>query len=115
MIPGRRLGALLLAAVLLGATTPVPGWADDDERAAEAALAAGAARPMHELLARVQAEFGGRVLKVELEHEDDGAGPPWVYEVKLLTEGGDVLKLEYHAGTLELLKLKGRHRGREDD
>jgi uncharacterized membrane protein YkoI len=54
------------------------------------------------------------VLKVELEHKDEGEAP-WVYEVKLLTPQGDVLELAYDAATLELIGLEGRYREHEED
>ena len=54
------------------------------------------------------------MLKIELEHEDEG-GVPWVYEVKLLTPQGDVLELAYDAATLELIGLEGRYRENEGD
>jgi uncharacterized membrane protein YkoI len=114
MIRRRRLAALLLCALIAGAPL-AQAWADDeDEKAAEAALARGDARPVHELLQRVRSKFAGSVLKVELEHEDDGDAL-WVYEVKLLTLEGDVLELAYDAATLELIGLEGRYREHEDD
>jgi len=42
------------------------------------------------------------------EREEYGKEDIWVYEVKLLTKKGSVLKLEYDAIHLELLKIKGR-------
>jgi uncharacterized membrane protein YkoI len=112
MISRRRLAASLVCASLV-AVALAPAWGDDDDQeAAEAALARGDARPVRELLERVARDFPGSVLKIELE--DDG-GSAWVYEVKLLTAGGDVLELEYDADTLELLELEGRHRDDEDD
>ena len=114
MIRRRRLAAILLCALIAGAPS-VQAWADDeDEEAAEAALARGDARPVHELLQRVGSKFEGSVLKVELEHEDEGDAP-WVYEVKLLTPQGDVLELAYNAATLELMGLEGQYRENEHD
>jgi len=64
--------------------------------------------PLRSLLAQVHGTYPGQVLEVELEREEYAKGDVWVYEVKLLTEQGNVLKLEYDAINLELLKLKGR-------
>jgi hypothetical protein len=75
MIHRRPIVALVICA-LLAAGPLTPAWGDDDE-AAEAALAHGDVRPVHELLQRVGAQFAGSVLKVELEHEDKG-DVPWV-------------------------------------
>jgi uncharacterized membrane protein YkoI len=114
MIHRRRLAAILLCALIAGAPLAQPWADDDDEKAAEAALARGDARLVHELLQRVRSKFAGSVLKIELEHEDEGDAP-WVYEVKLLTPQGDVLELAYDAATLELIGLEGRYRANEDD
>jgi len=64
--------------------------------------------PLRSLLAQVHKAYPGRVLEVELEQEESVNGCAWVYEVKLLTEEGNVLKLDYDAMNLELLKIKGR-------
>jgi uncharacterized membrane protein YkoI len=107
MIRRRRLAAVLVCALIAGAPL-AQAWGDDDEEeAAEAALARGDARPVHELLQRVGSKFVGSVLKIELEREDEGDAP-WVYEVKLLTPQGDVLELAYNAATLELMWFEGR-------
>ena len=64
--------------------------------------------PMRSLLAQVHEAYPGQVLEVELEREEYGKGDIWVYEIKLLTAKGRVLKLEYDAINLELLQIKGR-------
>ena len=64
--------------------------------------------PLRSLLARVSESYPGSVLEVELEREEDGKQVSWVYEVKLLTDSGRVLKLEYDAVNLEILKIKGK-------
>ena len=64
--------------------------------------------PLRVLLAQVQEAYPGRVLEVELEREGYGQGEIWIYEIKLLTDRGSVLKLEYDAVNLELLKIKGK-------
>ena len=90
---------VILAGLLLGAPQGVA-----DERGEGVPGMAGVA-PLQNLLARVQGAYPGHILKVELEREGD---EPWIYEVKLLTDRGRVLKLEYDAVSLELLKMKGR-------
>jgi len=93
-------------ALVVGLVTGAP-WAvadEDEEIAGEMAAVA----PMRSLLARVHAAYPGQVLEVELEREEYGDEGVWIYEVKLLTNRGSVLKLEYDAVDLELLKMKGR-------
>lgn len=103
----RLLGSLAcVLALLVGLVASVP-WtlADEDEEIAD--TMEGVA-PLRSLLAQVHEAYPGQVLEVELEREEYGKGDVWVYEVKLLTAKGNVLKLEYDAITLELLKLKGK-------
>lgn len=76
------------------------------------AVATGQAAPLERLLARVAADRGGQVLKVELEWEDEDPAPGWVYEVKVLDADGQVVKLHYGAKTLELLRMSDKKRVR---
>lgn len=61
--------------------------------------------PVEQLLAQARSRYPGRVLKLELEEEHGTC----MYEVKWLTPAGNVLKLYYHARSLKLLRVKGRH------
>jgi len=89
--------------MLVGLLLSVPPGVADETGEGTADMAKVA--PLRNLLAQVQDVYPGHVLEVELERE---AGDLWIYEVKLLTDRGRVLKLEYDAVSLELLKLKGR-------
>jgi hypothetical protein len=102
-----QTGAIGLAVALV--IGPLPASGDEDEAPPRAAIEAGEIAPLEQLLARLRERFPGRILEVELEREDDRPGPGWVYEVKLLTPSGQVLKLEYDARTMELIEVKGRH------
>ncbi len=107
---------LLLPALLISLFVPVR--ADDDTDTARMAIQSGEIAPLGELFSRLAKDAPGKVLKVELEHEGKSAPHPWIYEVKVLTPGGRVLKLEYDARDLSLLKLKGKgeqHHGRPHD
>ena len=92
--------------LIIGLVTSVP-WAVADEDEETPSNMEGVA-PLRSLLAQVHEAYPGQVLEVELEREDYGKGYIWVYEIKLLTAKGRVLKLEYDAINLELLKIKGR-------
>lgn len=89
--------------LLLAASAPA-ARADDDHDRARRALEAGQIAPLSEVLAAVERDFRGRVIEVELER-DDGR---WIYEIKLLTPQGSVIKLEYDAATRTLLRAQGR-------
>ena len=105
MTAGRLRFALIGLALLVAPAALRAGDDDDDLGVALEDLA-----PLEDVLALTRAEYGGRVLKVELESKRrDGVLVP-VYELKILTATGDVLKLYYDARTLELLRIKGRHR-----
>jgi hypothetical protein len=94
------LAACLLAACSLGLQ---PAWAgkDDHERARRAVLA-GEVLPLPTVLERLALEQPGQVMAVELE-QDDGR---WVYEIKLLKAGGQLVKLKLDAQTAAPLRSK---------
>jgi uncharacterized membrane protein YkoI len=113
--PTRVLNWFVVAVALGLAVTALAARADDDHHEARQAVAAGDIVPLEHLIARIREDFGGRVLKVELEREDDETKARWVYEAKVLTAEGSVLKLDYDAKTLELLKMKGHYRRDHED
>ncbi len=97
---------ILLAFVfLLGLA--LPAAADDDAARALEELRAGRILPVETIVAAARQQFGGDLLDVELEDEDEG----FVYEIKLLAPDGRILKLEYDAATGALLHRRGRHEG----
>jgi len=100
--------------VLLLAALP---RADDDHHRAREALRRGDIQPLAAALDAVEARYPGEVLEVELEDEDDDPRHPYVYEIKLLTRDGRVMKLELDAATLEVLEVRGGRgrRGEDDD
>jgi uncharacterized membrane protein YkoI len=113
--PTRVLNWFVVAVALGLAVTALAARADDDHHEVRQAVAAGDIVPLEHLIARIREDFGGRVLKVELEREDDETKARWVYEAKVLTAEGSVLKLDYDAKTLELLKMKGHYRRDHED
>jgi uncharacterized membrane protein YkoI len=113
--PPHVLNRFVVAVALGLAVTALAARADDDHHEARQAVAAGDIVPLEHLIARIREDFGGRVLKVELEREDDETKARWVYEAKVLTAEGSVLKLDYDAKTLELLKMKGHYRRDHED
>lgn len=96
-----RASTLVLAAALsAGAVARDRG---DHERAREA-LVAGQILPLRTVLERLEREQAGQVLEIELESE----GRRWIYEVKLLQPGGQLLKLEVDASTGEVIGRRER-------
>ncbi|HYD29947.1 MAG TPA: PepSY domain-containing protein [Azospirillaceae bacterium] len=92
---------LLLFLLLL--TTPAWAGEEHDHDRAERALRSGEVMPLGRILEAIERDFQGDFLEVELEGEHGR----WVYEVKLLSPQGSVLKLVYDARTAELLKARG--------
>jgi uncharacterized membrane protein YkoI len=75
-----------------------------DQDRARAAVQAGQAMPLKNVLEQLAKDHPGQVLEVELEHEHGR----WVYEIKLLQAGGRLVKLELDAATGEVLRRKLR-------
>lgn len=114
--PVRSMVAILAHAAVLATVlvTSLPAMADkkDQVRAREAMLS-GEVRPLTELLARVESLYAGEVIEVEMEEDETGfrldrnGAPSLLYEIKLLTPQGNLVKLEFDAQTLELLTVDG--------
>ena len=97
----RVLAAFLVAALAVGAAAPAS--ASDHDRARRA-VEEGRVLPLKDILARAQGAYPGQVIEAELEDE----GGMVVYEIKMLTADGRVVKLSYNAATGELLKTRAR-------
>ena len=98
----------LLLITALGLASPVAGWArsGDHDRALQA-LQSGEVMPLQQALDRLARTHPGQVLAVELERENG----QWVYEIRLLREGGRLARVELDARTGQLLRIKEREQG----
>ncbi|MCU0775938.1 MAG: hypothetical protein MUC74_16030 [Ideonella sp.] len=74
-------------------------WARD-------AVRAGEIRSLAEILKRLEREFHGQVVEIELERERDAGRI--VYEIELLAPSGHVIELVYDARTGVLVRASGR-------
>ncbi len=110
-LPWGRCAQGVALALLVALLVP-PAWGHDrrDHELARAAVQSGEALPLSTLLERLQRTHPGQVLELELERE----GGRWIYEVKLLQTGGQLLKLELDARTAEILQVRqrGGHKSR---
>lgn len=97
----RRCFGPLGAALIVGLVAPLD---------AAAAEGADSLAPVASLIDTVESGFGGRILMIELAQAPAAAGPAQ-YDVKLLTDEGNVLRLHYDARTLELEAVEGRGEG----
>lgn len=100
-----RAGPALFLIALLLAAGPAARAGDDHERA-RTALREGRILPLERIVENARQRFGGEVLDVDLEDEDDG----FHYELKLIAPDGRIMKLDYDAATGALLRIKGGRR-----
>lgn len=98
----RPIEALVLVAFLLSPAGAAPDDQDHDE--AWEARETGEILPLSEILERVQGEFDGKLLEVDLEKEDGRL----VYEIELLTPQGNVIEATLDGRTGKLLGVEGR-------
>ncbi len=73
---------------------------DDDHEQARRAVEQGQARPLAEILTQIEPHLGGKVIGVELEHEHER----YIYELKVVTSGGELREIYVDAMTGEMLK-----------
>lgn len=74
---------------------------------ARAAVQTGAIRSLTEIRGQVRRQFDGRIVGVELYENRMGAGPDWVYDVRVLNPRGNVLAVEMDARTGRVLTIRG--------
>lgn len=100
---------VILALVLSVAALPAAaGWRGDshdrDHDRARRSVQAGEVLPLQTILDKVARDFPGDVIETELEDEDDCP----VYEIKLISPEGRVMKIIYDARDGRVLKVKGK-------
>ena len=93
-----------MIAILVLVLACAPALAGESHDRARRAMEEGRILPLKDILARAEAAYPGEMIETELENE----GGALVYEIKMLTKDGRVMKLHYDAKTGELLKAKGR-------
>lgn len=90
---GLRLA--LAAGLLCGLAGPVHAGDDHDHDhdRARRALEAGEILPLRSILQRVERQYPGQIMEVELDRKDDN----WLYKIKLLRTDGSLVKLRIDA------------------
>ena len=117
---------LFAATIAFGVVAAMPALADEeDQDRARQAMLRGEVRPLVEVIESVESTYEGEIIEVELEEEGgrliNGEWQPLLlYEIKLLTPQGNLVKLEYDARNLELLTVDGHdsesaRKDREDE
>lgn len=95
----------MLMAMLESGVSYAADNADHDHDRARQAVEAGDVMPLRTILERVEREYPGQVMEVELDRENG----EWVYEVKLLRKGGALMKLKILARDGTILGFKEKH------
>lgn len=109
-----RITAQCCAALASLVMLVMPGTGDshaadnNDHERARQAVEAGEVLPLRTILERVEREYPGQVMEVELDREKG----EWVYEVKVLRKGGALMKLKIDARDGTILGLKEKHESR---
>jgi len=111
----RRTGPLFIAlAVFMNAASApsdpaAAGSAGEQSEQDEArrALQAGEIVPLSKILAEVEGRFRGKLVEIELEHDEttDGAAKRLIYEIEILTPEGDLVEAIYDARTGAFLSV----------
>lgn len=99
-----RVWMACLMATALVAGGPAAARDDHDHDRARRAVEEGRMLPLREIMARAEAAYPGQIVEAELEQK--GGAP--VYEIKIVTNAGRLMKLHYDARTGALLKSSGR-------
>ncbi|MCQ1059124.1 PepSY domain-containing protein [Photobacterium sp. DNB23_23_1] len=77
---------------------------DEDHDDVMRAVQQGLVQPFSSLQSKVNEQLHGRIIRVELEEDDD----IWIYELKLIGPNNNIVRVEYDAQTLTILEIKGR-------
>lgn len=102
-------GALYALLLAFGSNAGMADSSRDHDRARQA-LEAGEVLPLRTILERVEREYPGQVIDVELEreHEEKGGPERWVYKIKLLRSGGALVRLKVDARSGAVIGKKER-------
>ena len=92
---------MLMMLAMLGTGVSYAADNADHDRARQA-VEAGDVLPLRTILERVEREYPGQVMEVELDREKG----EWVYEIKLLRKGGVLMKLKIQARDGTILGFK---------
>lgn len=86
---------------------------DRDHDLARQAREAGEVLPLPAILARVERDYPGKILDVELERDHAGHEPAgrWVYKIKVLRSGGSLVKIKVDARDGAVMGTKDATRG----
>lgn len=99
----RHINLFAAALCLLPLSMPLLAG-DRDHEQARNSLEAGEILPLRTIIERVERDYPGQIIEVELEREAER----WVYKLKLLRANGALVKMKLDAADATLLGIKGR-------
>ena len=74
-------------------------------------MESGQVLPLKTVLDQLERQRPGKVLEVELERKGNG----WVYEIKQLEAGGQLVRIKLDARTAQIINIKHGKVARPDD
>ena len=103
-------GVVGMVIAALSVCPAVAGGDEHDHDRARAALERGEVLPLRAILDKVEREYPGKVVDVELERERER----WIYEIRLLRDRGALVRLDVDArdGTVLGVRARGDNGGK---
>lgn len=95
------LSFLIATGMGVGLPTPVLASSSDHDQA-RAALESGEILPLSAIIAKLEKDFPGQIVEVELERKNG----QWIYEIKLLQKDGYRQKLKVDAKSAAVISKK---------
>ena len=95
------LAFLITSGISAGLLTPVLASSSDHDQA-RAALASGEILPLSAIILKLEKDFPGQIVEVDLERENG----QWIYEIKLLQRDGYRQKLKVDAKSAAVISKK---------
>jgi len=95
--------AVCLTLIAVTVSQPTRAESDEDWRNLHEEVASGRILPLPQILERLQADYRGEVLEVELEREDGAI----VYEIKMIGAEGQIVEFEVDATTGRIIGIEG--------
>jgi len=98
----KKITQIILAMMIASVSAIVPAESQLDHDKARQALESGQILPLRVILEKIEQQYPGQVLEVELEKSHGS----WIYELKVLQQSGKLIKLKIDAGNATVLKKK---------
>ena len=98
----QRLLQIVLTVIVALTNTRVIASSEMDHDKARKALESGQILPLRMILEKIESQYPGQVLEVELENKHQN----WIYELKILQPARKLIKLKIDASNAVILKQK---------